>query len=68
MGSIVGLIKNAFGALASLFGYAQQRDGEKNAADMKQAKEASAEAAAVDKTRAALVKNDLNELRKEAAE
>jgi hypothetical protein len=64
----VGLIKNAFEAIASVFGYAKQRDAEKNAPDMVQAKEAATETAALDQTRTALAKKDLDELRREAAE
>jgi hypothetical protein len=64
----IGLIKNALGAIAQVFGYAKQRDAEKNAPDMRQAAVAKDEAAAVDQTRAALAKKNLDELRKEASE
>jgi hypothetical protein len=65
---IIALIGNAFAAVKSYFGWAKQRDGESNSPDMKQAKEAKTEAAAVDQTRTALAKKDLDELRREAAE
>lgn len=64
----IGLIKNAFAAVASVFGFAKQRDAEENAGDMRQAKEAKAEATAVDQTRQAIAKKDLDELRKEVSE
>lgn len=64
----IGLIKNAFGAIAEVFGFARQRDAEENSPQMEAAKEAKSETAAADKTRAALAKNDLEELRREAAE
>lgn len=62
------LIANAFGAIKALFGFAKQRDAEKNSPAMEQAKEAKLEAAALDATREAIAKKDLDELRKEAAE
>jgi hypothetical protein len=62
------LIGNALGAVKEFFGFAKQRDSERNTPDMKQAKEAKGEAAAVDQTRVALAKKDLDELRREAAE
>lgn len=64
----IGLIKNAFSAVASVFGFAKQRDAEENSPAMAKAKEAQNEAAAVDQTREALSKGDIDELRKEAAE
>ena len=62
------LISNALGAVKEFFGYARQRDTEKNTPQMLQAKEAAEETRANDQTREAIAKGDLDELRKEAAE
>ena len=62
------MLSNAFGAIKEVFGFARQRDAEKNSPEMVQAKEAKDEVSAVDKTREALAKGDIDELRKEASE
>jgi hypothetical protein len=68
MGGILEMLSNAFGAIKEVFGFVRQKDAEKNAPEIVQAKKAADEAAALDKTREALAKKDLDELRKEAAE
>jgi len=65
---IVEAISNVAAAIKSFFGFATQKDSEKNAAPIVQSKEANAEAKAVDKSREAIKDNDLDEIRKEAAE
>lgn len=62
------LISNAFAAIGQLFGFARQRDSEKNAPAVQAAAAAQKEQNAQDKTKAALAKGDLDEIRKELSE
>lgn len=62
------LISNAFGAIKEFFGFARQRDTEENSPAMQKALESKREAAATDKTRAALAQANLDQIRKDLAE
>jgi len=64
----VGLIKSGFQLVANWLGFAKQRDGEKNAPDMKAAALAKDEQAARDKTRKAISEGNIDEERRELAE
>jgi hypothetical protein len=72
MSPIITALGNACKALASIFGYAQQRDGEKNAPEMKANAAAKTAAATADQAagdvKVALDTGDLAQLRKDAAE
>ena len=61
-------ISNFFGAIKELFGFASKRSDLRNSSDMKQAKEAKTEAAAVDTTNQAIARNDVQEIRNELSE
>lgn len=65
---IIGLIKNFFGAVGSIFGWARGRDAEENGPDMKAAAEARQEVQAADVTNQAIAKRDVDEIRRELAE
>jgi predicted TPR repeat methyltransferase len=65
---IIGLIKNLFGAVGSIFGWARGRDADENAPDIKAAAEARQEVRAVDATNKAIAKKDVDEIRRELAE
>jgi hypothetical protein len=62
------LAANACGAVKEFFGFQSKKLDLRNTQKIQQNVEAQREAAAVDKTRQALAKGDLEELRKEAAE
>jgi len=64
----LSLISNAFAAIGQVFGFARQRDEEKNSPAVQAAAAAQKEQNAEDQTRAALAKADLNEIRKELSE
>jgi hypothetical protein len=66
--AILSLISNFFSAGASYFGYAKQRDAEKNAPAIQQAANAAQEQSQADKTNKAIAASDTDELRKELAE
>lgn len=65
-------ISNFFAAIAAFFGYAQQRSAEKNSPEMKANATAQTDAATADRAAGevndALKTNNLDELRKDAAE
>lgn len=62
------MLSSLFRAIAEALGLVRQRDAESNTADMKRALEAKREAVAVDRTREAIRKKDIDELRKELAD
>jgi hypothetical protein len=62
------MLSNLFRAIAEALGLVRQRDTELNTEAMRKALEAKREAAAVDRTREAIRKKDLDELRKEIAD
>lgn len=68
MGGIIEAIGNLFGAIKSVFGFAEQRETEKNAPDVQAAAAAQNEQNAQDKTRAAIAGGDIDEERRELAE
>lgn len=57
-----------FQSVAAYFGFAKQRDAEKNAPDVKAAAIGKQEQAQVDKTNKAVADGDLDAIRKQAAE
>jgi len=65
---IVTALSNLFGSVREIFGFASQKDAEKNTPAMVQSVEARREAAAMDKTRAAISAGDAKEIRRELAE
>lgn len=65
---ILELISNALGALKEMFGFAKQRDSEKNAPAMQAAAQAQKEQDAQDRTRTAIARHDLAQERRELAE
>lgn len=65
---IISLISNAFGAVQEFFGFARQRDAEKNAPEVQAAAAAQKELDAEDKTKKAIAKEDLDEERRELSE
>ena len=65
---ILAAIANAFKFLAGVVGWGKQRDSEKNAPDVRAAREAQDEQNARDKTRKAIGEKDVAEERRELAE
>lgn len=68
MGSLITLLSNVAGIVSGWLGLENKKLDLKNAADMKQAAQASDEQKAKDKTAAAVAARDSDELRKELSE
>jgi hypothetical protein len=66
--SIFATLTSAFQAIAGYFGWAKQRDAEKNAPDVKAAAVARQEQQQVDQTNKAVAQKDAEQIRKELAE
>jgi hypothetical protein len=64
----MGFLGPIFTFLAKLVGWGSQREGYKNAPDVKAAAEAQDEQKAQDKTRKAIAQKDLDEERRELSE
>ena len=65
---ITTLIGNIASAAASVFGFAKQRDTEKNAAPIVAGKERQKEQQATDGINASIAKGDVSQIRKDLAE
>lgn len=68
MYDIIGFFKELFGLGKAGIEYQSKKLDLKNTAKMEAAKEAEIEAAATDKTREAIAKGDLEDIRKELSE
>ena len=66
--SIIALLGGAVKAVASYFGWAQQRDAEKNTAPIRQAADSKQEQQQLDSIQQDVAKGNIDEIRKDLAE
>lgn len=65
---VVAMVTQVARSIAAYFGYAQQRDGERNAPDVKAAAIQTQEQKDIDRIRNNVAQGNLNEIRKDDAE